>query len=799
MTTRTLPVLPLRDIVVFPHRIVPLFVGREKSVAALEAAMAEDKELFLVAQLDPGEDDPDRDAVYDLGVIASAMQLLKLPDGTVRVLVEGAKRARLVNLLEGDGYQKAEVELVDEEEADATEAQALMRSVIDQFENYAKLNKRLPAETSMQLGEIEEPSVLADAVASNLSVKVSDKQALLGELNPARRLEMVFAFMEGELGVLQVEKKIRSRVKRQMEKTQREYYLNEQLKAIQRELGEGEEGGDELNELAAKIRKTRLSKEARTRANAELKKLRAMAPMSAEATVARNYLDVLLGLPWGKKSRLKRDIAEAQAVLDEDHYGLEKVKDRIVEYLAVQARTNRLKGPILCLVGPPGVGKTSLGRSIAKATGREFVRQSLGGVRDEAEIRGHRRTYIGSLPGKIISNLKKAGTNNPLFLLDEIDKLGQDFRGDPASALLEVLDPEQNSKFQDHYLEMDYDLSDVMFVTTANSLDMPQPLLDRMEIIRLEGYTEDEKVEIAKRHLIPKQVEAHGLKEGELEFTDEGLRAVIRHYTREAGVRTLERELAKVARKSLRQILENKTEKVSLTAENVGEFLGVRRYRYGVGEEEDQIGAVTGLAWTEVGGELLTIEAVTVPGKGQIKTTGKLGEVMTESIATAMSFVKARSPSYGVKPSIFARKDIHVHLPEGAVPKDGPSAGIGMVTAMISTLTGIPVRRDVAMTGEVTLRGRVLPIGGLKEKLLAALRGGIQTVLIPADNEKDLAEIPVSVKESLEIIPVAHVDEALARALAQPMTPIEWTDADEQATDPIVHPPVGGEGATVRH
>ena len=761
--------------------------------------MGADKELFLVAQLDPSEDDPDRDALYDLGVIATAMQLLKLPDGTVRVLVEGAQRARLVDLKEADGHQEAVVELVEEEEAENPEAQALMRSVIDQFDNYAKLNKRLPAETSMQLGEIEEPSILADAVASNLSIKVSDKQALLGELHPARRLEMVFAFMEGELGVLQVEKKIRSRVKRQMEKTQREYYLNEQLKAIQRELGEGEEGGDELNELAAKIRKTRLSKEARTRANAELKKLRAMAPMSAEATVARNYLDVLLGLPWGKKSRLKRDIAEAQQVLDEDHYGLEKVKDRIVEYLAVQARTNRLKGPILCLVGPPGVGKTSLGRSIAKATGREFARQSLGGVRDEAEIRGHRRTYIGSMPGKIISNLKKAGTSNPLFLLDEIDKLGQDFRGDPASALLEVLDPEQNSRFQDHYLELDYDLSDVMFVTTANSLDMPQPLLDRMEIIRLEGYTEDEKVEIAKRHLIPKQIEAHGLKDGELEFTDEGLRSMIRHYTREAGVRTLERELAKVARKSLRQILEGKTEKVSLTPENTDEFLGVRRFRYGVGEEEDQIGAVTGLAWTEVGGELLTIEAVTVPGKGQIKTTGKLGEVMTESIATAMSFVKARSPSYGVKPSIFAKKDIHVHLPEGAVPKDGPSAGIGMVTAMISTLTAIPVRRDIAMTGEVTLRGRVLPIGGLKEKLLAALRGGIQTVLIPAENEKDLAEIPASVKEALEIIPVAHVDEVLARALAQPISPIEWTEADEQATDPIVHPVVGGEGTAVRH
>ncbi len=799
MTTRTLPVLPLRDIVVFPHRIVPLFVGREKSVAALEAAMADDKQLFLVAQLDPAEDDPDRDALYDLGVIATAMQLLKLPDGTVRVLVEGAQRARLVALKNADGYQQAEVELVEEEAAEGPEALALMRSVIDQFENYAKLNKRLPAETSMQLGEIEDPSVLADAVASNLSIKVADKQALLGELHPARRMEMVFAFMEGELGVLQVEKKIRSRVKRQMEKTQREYYLNEQLKAIQRELGESEEGGDELNELATKIRKTRLSKEAKSRANAELKKLRAMAPMSAEATVARNYLDVLLGLPWGKKSRLKRDIAEAQRVLDEDHYGLEKVKERIVEYLAVQARTNRLKGPILCLVGPPGVGKTSLGRSIARATGREFARQSLGGVRDEAEIRGHRRTYIGSLPGKIISNLKKAGTSNPLFLLDEIDKLGQDFRGDPSSALLEVLDPEQNNRFQDHYLELDYDLSDVMFVTTANSLDMPQPLLDRMEIIRLEGYTEDEKVEIAKRHLIPKQIEAHGLKEGELKYDDDGLRSIIRHYTREAGVRTLERELAKIARKSLRQILEGKASTVTLTAENIGDFLGVRRFRYGVGEEEDQVGAVTGLAWTEVGGELLTIEAVTVPGKGQIKTTGKLGEVMTESIQAAMSFVKARAPVYGVKPSIFGHKDIHVHLPEGAVPKDGPSAGVGMVTAMISTLTAIPVRRDIAMTGEVTLRGRVLPIGGLKEKLLAALRGGIRTVLIPQENEKDLAEIPASVKEALEIIPVSHVDEVLARALAQPMTPIEWTEADDQATQPMVPPAVGGEGATVRH
>ena len=796
----TFPILPLRDIVVFPNRIVPLFVGRDKSVAALETAMAEDKQLFLVAQLDPNEDDPDRDSLYDLGVVATAMQLLKLPDGTVRVLVEGVRRARLVKLVEADGHLSAVVEDVVEEEAAEPEAQALMRSVVDQFDNYAKLNKRLPAETGVQLAEIEDPSVLADAVASSLSIKVADKQALLGELNPSRRLEMVFAFMEGELGVLQVEKKIRSRVKRQMEKTQREYYLNEQLKAIQRELGneDGEEG-DELAELATKIRKTRLSKEARTRANSELKKLKGMAPMSAEATVARNYLDILLGLPWGKKSRLKRDIAEAQAILDEDHYGLEKVKDRIVEYLAVQARTNRLKGPILCLVGPPGVGKTSLGRSIARATGREFARQSLGGVRDEAEIRGHRRTYIGSLPGKILTNLKKAGTNNPLFLLDEIDKLGTDFRGDPASALLEVLDPEQNNRFQDHYLELDYDLSDVMFVTTANSLDMPQPLLDRMEIIRLEGYTEDEKVEIARRHLIPKQMEAHGLKDSELAFADDGLRAILRHYTREAGVRTLERELAKIARKSLRRILENKVERVELTADNVGEYLGVTRYRYGVGEEEDQIGAVTGLAWTEVGGELLTIEAVTVPGKGLVKTTGKLGEVMQESIQAAMSFVKARAPAYGIKPSIFARKDIHVHLPEGAVPKDGPSAGVGMVTAMISTLTGIPVRRDVAMTGEVTLRGRVLPIGGLKEKLLAALRGGITTVLIPAENEKDLAEIPAAVKDSLKIHPVAHVDEVLALALAEPVTPIEWSDVDEHAAEPVVVPAGSAESPAVRH
>ncbi|PSJ39822.1 endopeptidase La [Allosphingosinicella deserti] len=784
--TQSFPVLPLRDIVVFPQMIVPLFVGRDKSVAALESAMAADKQIFLVSQLDPAEDDPDRDALYDLGVIATILQLLKLPDGTVRVLVEGQQRASLSSIAMQGTHLVADVDAIESVEPEGAEVSALMRSVVEQFENYSKLNKKLPAETAVQLGQIEEASRLADAVAANINIKVSDKQTLLAELNPVRRLEMTFAFMEGELGVLQVEKKIRSRVKRQMEKTQREYYLNEQLKAIQRELGnEGEDGeGDELAELGRKIERTKLSKEAKAKATSELKKLKAMAPMSAEATVSRNYLDVLLGLPWGKKSKVKKDIAEAQAILDEDHYGLEKVKDRIVEYLAVQARTNKLKGPILCLVGPPGVGKTSLGRSIAKATGREFVRQSLGGVRDEAEIRGHRRTYIGSLPGKIVSNLRKAGTSNPLFLLDEIDKLGQDFRGDPASALLEVLDPEQNSKFQDHYLELDYDLSDIMFVTTANTMDMPQPLLDRMEIIRLEGYTEDEKVEIARRHLIEKQIEAHGLKEGELTFTEAGLRTLIRHYTREAGVRTLEREIAKVARKALRRILEGKTERVEITPENVGDFAGVQRFRHGVGEEEDQIGAVTGLAWTEVGGELLSIEAVTVPGKGAIRTTGKLGDVMQESIQAAFSFVKARSPSYGVKPSVFGRKDIHVHLPEGAVPKDGPSAGIGMVTAIISTLTGIPVRRDVAMTGEVTLRGRVLPIGGLKEKLLAAMRGGIKKVLIPAENEKDLAEIPEAIKAGLEILPVSHVDEVLAQALATPVIPIEWTEADELATVP---------------
>jgi len=795
MTTQSFPVLPLRDIVVFPHMIVPLFVGRDKSVAALESAMAADKEIFLVAQLDPAQDDPQRDDLYDMGVVATILQLLKLPDGTVRVLVEGKARATLTDLSGEGDHLTAQIARIDEEAEKSVEVQALMRSVVEQFESYSKLNRKLPAETAVQLGEIEEPSRLADSIAGNIAIKVAEKQALLVELDQSKRLEMVYAFMEGELGVLQVEKKIKSRVKRQMEKTQREYYLNEQLKAIQRELGnEGDEGdGDEIAELTQKIATLKLSKEARTKATAELKKLKTMAPMSAEATVVRNYLDVLLGLPWGKKSKLKKDIAAAQAVLDEDHYALEKVKDRIIEYLAVQARTNKLKGPILCLVGPPGVGKTSLGKSIAKATGREFIRQSLGGVRDEAEIRGHRRTYIGSLPGKIVSNLKKAGASNPLFLLDEIDKLGQDFRGDPASALLEVLDPEQNNKFNDHYLEIDIDLSDVMFVTTANSLNLPQPLLDRMEIIRLEGYTEDEKVEIAERHLVAKQVEAHGLKDGEFTLTTEGLRALIQRYTREAGVRTLEREIAKLIRKALRQILEGKVESVTITPDNLHEFAGVQKFRHGLSETEHQIGAVTGLAWTEVGGELLTIESVTVPGKGMVKTTGKLGDVMKESVQAAMSFVQARAPSYGIKPSLFARKDIHVHLPEGAVPKDGPSAGIGLVTSIVSTMTGVPVRREIAMTGEVTLRGRVLPIGGLKEKLLAALRGGIETVLIPKENEKDLVEIPANIRKGLKIIPVEHVDEVLRLALTQSLEKIDWTEADELAAQPPASIAQGGE------
>tara|TARA_R110002072_G_scaffold86774_1_gene195731 strand:+ start:2054 stop:4447 length:2394 start_codon:yes stop_codon:yes gene_type:complete len=793
--TQQFPLLPLRDIVVFPGMVVPLFVGRDKSVAALEAAMEGSKDIFLLAQLDPGCDDPERDDLYDVGVVARVLQLLKLPDGTVRVMVEGAARATCERFAEQDDYVMAEVALHEEQTAAGSEVVAMMRQVVEQFAEYAKLNKKLGEGAGDELAEIDDAGELADTIAAAVAARVSDKQTLLAEADPHKRLEMVMSFMEGELSVLQVERKIRGRVKRQMEKTQREYYLNEQLKAIQNELGGEGEDGDGIAELTETIAKTKLSKEARAKAESELKKLRGMQPMSAEATVIRNYLDVLLGLPWGKKSRLKKDIGKAQEVLDADHYGLEKVKDRIVEYLAVQARTNTLKGPILCLVGPPGVGKTSLGKSIARATGREFIRQSLGGVRDEAEIRGHRRTYIGSLPGKIVTNLKKAGKSNPLFLLDEIDKLGQDFRGDPASALLEVLDPEQNSKFQDHYLELDIDLSDVMFVCTANSLNLPQPLLDRMEIIRLEGYTEDEKVEIAQGHLLDKQIKQHGLTKDEFTLTEEGLRDLIRYYTREAGVRTLEREIAKLCRKSLRKILEGTTASVTITPENLADFSGVRKFKHGMSEEEPQIGAVTGLAWTEVGGELLTIESVTTPGKGEVKTTGKLGEVMNESVAAAFSFVKARAPAYGIKPSIFQRKNIHIHLPEGAVPKDGPSAGIGMVTSIVSTLSGIPVRPEVAMTGEVTLRGRVLPIGGLKEKLLAALRGGIETVLIPEENVKDLAEIPAKVKDGLKIIPVSHVDQVLEHALTSVPAEIEWTEADDLASQPLT---VGNAQSPVR-
>ncbi|MBT8472074.1 MAG: endopeptidase La [Marinicaulis sp.] len=775
------PVLPLRDIVVFPGMIVPLFVGREKSVNALENVMQNDKKILLVAQKDAGDDDPGVDDIFDMGVVASVLQLLKLPDGTVKVLVEGEARAQVVEYTRTDEFFEAEAEYAELTIDDDDENEALARSVVGQFEAYVKLNKRVPPEVIVSVNQIDDHAKLADTVASHLNIKISEKQELLEITEVSKRLEKVYALMEGEMSVLQVEKKIRNRVKRQMEKTQREYYLNEQMKAIQKELGEGDDGKDELSELEEKIKKTKLSKEARTKADAELKKLRQMSPMSAESTVVRNYLDWMTAIPWNSRSKVKADLAKAEEILDADHYGLEKVKERIVEYLAVQKRMNKLKGPILCLVGPPGVGKTSLGKSIANATGREFVRVSLGGVRDEAEIRGHRRTYIGSMPGKIIQSMKKAKKSNPLFLLDEIDKMGQDFRGDPASALLEVLDPEQNSTFQDHYLEVDYDLSDVMFITTANSLNMPQPLLDRMEIIRIPGYTEDEKVEIARRHLLPKLMKDHGLKGGEMKLADDGLMLLIRRYTREAGVRNLERELARLARKTVRALETGGAKTIEITAENLEDYSGVPKFRYGEIDGEDRIGIVTGLAWTSVGGDILTIEAVKMPGKGRMTPTGNLKDVMKESVSAASSYVRSRATEFGIEPPLFEKTDIHIHVPEGATPKDGPSAGVAMATAIVSVLTETPIHKDIAMTGEISLRGRVLAIGGLKEKLLAALRAGIKTVLIPEENEKDLAEIPDNVKDGLKIIPVATIDEVMAHALTKKLSPIEWAEPVESA------------------
>jgi ATP-dependent Lon protease len=759
--------------------IAPLFVGRDKSVRALDDVMKDDKQILLVTQKNAAQDEPMPADIYSVGTIGTVLQLLKLPDGTAKVLVEGGERARIAKFAENPDFFQAYAEVLEDRLGDDRELEALARIAVSQFEQYIKLNKKIPPEVLVSINQIDDPSKLADTVASHLSLKIVEKQELLECETVSERLEKVFGIMEGEIGVLQVEKRIRSRVKRQMTKTHREYYLNEQMRAIQKELGESEDGRDELAELEEKIAKTKLSKEAREKALAECKKLRNMSPMSPEATVGRNYLDWLLSIPWKKRTPIKKNIRDAQEVLDADHYGLEKVKERILEYLAVQQRVRKVKGPILCLVGPPGVGKTSLGKSIARATGRNFVRMSLGGIRDEAEIRGHRRTYIGSLPGKVIQGMKKAKSSNPLFLLDEVDKLGSDWRGDPSSALLEVLDPEQNNTFNDHYLEVDYDLSDVMFVTTANTLRIPPPLLDRMETIHLPGYTEDEKIEIAKRHLIPKQVKLHGLKAEEWSISEEALRDVIRYYTREAGVRNLERELAGLNRKSVKVIAIGECDRVKLTRRNLEKFAGVPRYRFRELEQEDLVGVATGLAWTEVGGEVLSIEAVMVPGKGKVISTGKLGDVMKESIQAAESYVKSRSVKFGIKPTLFDKKDIHVHVPEGATPKDGPSAGVAMVTAIVSALTGIPVHRDVAMTGEITLRGRVLPIDGLKEKLLAALRGGLKTVVIPQDNEKDLAEIPDNVKRGLTIVATESVDEMLEHALISRPTAIEWIEPEE--------------------
>ncbi|MDG3042706.1 endopeptidase La [Roseicyclus marinus] len=779
--------------------IVPLFVGREKSVRALEEVMQDDKQILLSSQIDPAVDDPTADGIYRTGVLANVLQLLKLPDGTVKVLVEGRSRVRITGFTATEAFFEARVETLDEVEGDRAAVQAMIGAVAEEFAKYAKVKKNIPEDALTNVSEATDPARLADLVSGHLGIEVGQKQELLETLNVAERLEKVYGLMQGEMSVLQVEKKIKSRVKSQMERTQREYYLNEQMKAIQRELGDGEEGAGEIAELEERIAATKLSKEARDKAEAELKKLKNMSPMSAEATVVRNYLDWMLSIPWGVKSRVKKDLGRAEAILDADHYGLEKVKERIVEYLAVQQRSAKLKGPILCLVGPPGVGKTSLGKSVAKATGREFIRISLGGVRDESEIRGHRRTYIGSMPGKIIQALKKAKTTNPLILLDEIDKMGQDFRGDPASAMLEVLDPEQNATFMDHYLEVEYDLSNVMFLTTANSYNMPGPLLDRMEIIPLAGYTEDEKREIAKQHLVAKQMKNHGLRAKEFELSDAALTDVIRYYTREAGVRNLEREIAKLARKAVTSIVKKETTRVVVTPETLEDILGVKRFKFGLAEREDQVGVVTGLAWTSVGGDLLSIEALRLPGKGRMKTTGKLGEVMKESIDAAASYVRSIAPRIGVKPPRLDSWDIHVHVPEGATPKDGPSAGIAMVTSIVSVLTQIPVRKDIAMTGEVTLRGNVLPIGGLKEKLLAALRGGITTVMIPEDNAKDLPEIPDNVKEGLTIIPVSHVTEVLQRALTRQPEAVDWDEEAEAAAAAAKAAERGSEGSAVAH
>lgn len=794
---KILPVLPLRDIVVFPHMVVPLFVGREKSVKALDEIMKGEKQILLATQKNSVDDDPSPDAIYPIGVLATVLQLLKLPDGTVKVLVEGKGRARLTRFTDREEYFEAEAVEIKDEPGDASQAEAMLRAVVEQFENYVKLNKKVPPEALSSIPQINDASKLADSVAAHLSVKIADKQGLLETFDVPKRLEKVYGLMEGEISVLQVEKKIRSRVKRQMEKTQREYYLNEQMKAIQRELGETDDARDEIMDLEKRIRKTRLSKEARTKAEAEVKKLRNMSPMSAESTVVRNYLDWLLSVPWGKAKQKPIDLAKAEEILEEDHFGLEKVKERIVEYLAVQARTGSLKGPILCLVGPPGVGKTSLAKSIAKATGREYVRMSLGGVRDESEIRGHRRTYIGSMPGKIIQSMKKAKTTNAFVLLDEIDKLGSDWRGDPSSALLEVLDPAQNSTFGDHYLEVDYDLSQVMFVTTANSLNMPQPLMDRMEIIRVSGYTEDEKVEIAKRHVLPKQLEDHGLKADELIVPENTIRDLIRYYTREAGVRSLERALGGLARKAVREMAKTGAKSITVDDAKLAEYAGVKKFRYGETDEEDQVGIVTGLAWTEFGGDILTIEAIKMPGRGRMTVTGNLKEVMKESISAAASYVRSRALDFGVKPPVFEKTDIHVHVPDGATPKDGPSAGVAMTVAMVSVLTGVPIRKDIAMTGEITLRGRVTAIGGLKEKLLAALRSGVKTVLIPQENEKDLAEVPDNVKSALEIVPISTADEALKWALVGALTPVEWDEASEPLPAPV--PPIDGPTAAVSH